>query len=74
MIAKTLGDRYEIECPHCCRFNKYVSKLVSVIFGEIVQFAGPCENCGKIVYYQAKEERHEIVVFAYSENPFEKIA
>ena len=75
-IKETIGDNYNVECPHCGKQNH------NICYGDTnpskenpTEFWKPCQSCKKDVYYKAKrgkEDKHgfpTIEIFAYSEYP-----
>ena len=66
-MKETIGDNYNVECPHCGKINNYVCQGAHVELGSNIYFKKPCFYCKKEVHYLAA---YEIRVKAYLENPF----
>lgn len=54
-MARTIGDSYNIRCPHCEKNNTYVCQGKRIVFErKIFLFEKLCFHCGQIVYYEAE--------------------
>lgn len=70
------GNRYDVACPHCGKFNHYVDQLAGELVPEkkSVDFDYPCYSCDRVVYYRAyrgkvEDGSREIIIFSYEQKP-----
>lgn len=69
-MQQTKGTYYNTDCPHCGKANHYISTGHVVVPGKYISFTKKCHYCKKVVWYHA---RLEIMITAYSNDPFEEL-